>query len=200
MIEANHNHGDDPSPEDAVKHRHPPRPDLDDTLTYYRAMEIALRELLIDKGVFTADDIRRQVEDMDNRNPAQGARVVAKAWVDSKYRSLLLSDGGEACVVAGLDRGPYRLVVVENTPDTQTWSSAPCAPVIRAGYWACHRTGTRAAPTVPEWYASRGQYYENLELRSPTTSRCVCTIRPPTCAISCCRGARRAQKDGTKSG
>ena len=70
-------------------------------------MEIALRELLIDKGVFTADDIRRQVEDMDNRSPAQGARVVAKAWVDSEYRSLLLSDGGEACVVAGLVRGPY---------------------------------------------------------------------------------------------
>lgn len=79
MTEANHNHGDDPSPQDATKHRHPPRPDLDDTLTYYRAMEIALRELLIDKGVFTADDIRRQVEDMDNRSPAQGARVVAKA-------------------------------------------------------------------------------------------------------------------------
>ena len=60
------------SHEHASVHRHPPRPDLDDTLTYYRAMEIALRELLIDKGVFTADDIRKQVEDMDQ--PRSGAR------------------------------------------------------------------------------------------------------------------------------
>jgi nitrile hydratase len=114
----NQNHGDGHSSGEATTHRHPPRPDLDHTLTYYRAMEIALRELLVEKGVFTADDIRKQVEDMDNRSPAQGAQVVAKAWVDLKYRSLLLSDGGEACVVAGLDRGPYKLVVVENTRDT----------------------------------------------------------------------------------
>jgi len=67
-------------------HRHPPRPDHDDTLTRHRAMEIALRELLIEKGVFTADDVRRQVEDMDSRTPAQGARVVAKAWSDPAFK------------------------------------------------------------------------------------------------------------------
>lgn len=155
MIEANHNHGDDPSPEDAVKHRHPPRPDLDDTLTYYRAMEIALRELLIDKGVFTADDIRRQVEDMDNRSPAQGARVVAKAWVDSKYRSLLLSDGGEACVVAGLDRGPYKLVVVENTPDTHN--------VVVCTLCSCYPRWLLGLP--PDWYKSRA--YRSRMVREP---------------------------------
>jgi hypothetical protein len=60
------------SPDEATTHRHPPRPDLDDTLTYYRAMEIALRELLVEKGVFTPDDIRRQVEDMDNRKREMG--------------------------------------------------------------------------------------------------------------------------------
>src|SRR6516164_7211366 len=78
----NQNHVDGRMPDEATVHRHPPRPDLDDTLTYYRAMEIALRELLVAKGVFTADEIRKPVEDMDNRGPAQGARLVAKAWVD----------------------------------------------------------------------------------------------------------------------
>jgi nitrile hydratase len=82
MSVGRHEQVDSPSPDDEGSHRHPPRPDLDDTLTYHRAMEMALRELLIEKGVFTADEIRRQVEDMDNRTPAQGARVVAKAWVD----------------------------------------------------------------------------------------------------------------------
>ena len=155
MSEANHNHGDGPSPQDAVKHRHPPRPDLDDTLTYYRAMEIALRELLIDKGVFTADNIRRQVEDMDNRSPAQGARVVAKAWVDSKYRSLLLSDGGEACVVAGLDRGPYRLAVVENTADTHN--------VVVCTLCSCYPRWLLGLP--PDWYKSRA--YRSRMVREP---------------------------------
>src|SRR5262249_17725622 len=113
-----HDHEEGVSHAGEAVHAHPSRPDLDDTLTYYRAMEIALRELLIEKGVFTADEVRRQVEDMDNRSPAQGARVVAKAWADPNYRTLLLSDGGAACVAVGLDRGPYKLVVVENTRDT----------------------------------------------------------------------------------
>ncbi len=64
-------------------HSHGPKaPDHDDGLTYFRAMEIALRELLISKGVFTADDVRRAVEAMDSRVPENGARVVARAWCD----------------------------------------------------------------------------------------------------------------------
>jgi nitrile hydratase subunit alpha len=151
----NLNHGDGHSPDEAMTHRHPPRPDLDDTLTYYRAMETALRELLVDKGVFTADDIRKQVEDMDNRSPAQGARVVAKAWHDSKFRSLLLSDGGEACVVAGLDRGPYRLVVVENTCDTHN--------VIVCTLCSCYPRWLLGLP--PDWYKSRA--YRSRMVREP---------------------------------
>jgi nitrile hydratase subunit alpha len=155
MTEANHNHADDLSRHDDAKHRHPPRPDLDDTLTYYRAMEIALRELLIDKAVFTADDIRRQVEDMDKRSPAQGARVVAKAWVDPGYRSLLLSDGGEACVAAGLDRGPDKLVVVENTPDTHN--------VVVCTLCSCYPRWLLGLP--PDWYKS--QAYRSRMVREP---------------------------------
>ncbi|MGH8631434.1 MAG: nitrile hydratase subunit alpha, partial [Burkholderiales bacterium] len=70
-------------PHEAGRPRHnPPRPDLDDTITQWRAMEIAVRELLIEKNVLGAEEIRRQVEDMDSRTPAQGAKVVARAWVD----------------------------------------------------------------------------------------------------------------------
>jgi nitrile hydratase len=151
----NQDHGDGHSPGEATMHRQPPRPDLDDTLTNYRAMEIALRELLVEKGVFTADDIRKQVEDMDNRSPAQGARVVAKAWVDLKYRSLLLSDGGEACVVAGLDRGPYKLVVVENTRDTHN--------VIVCTLCSCYPRWLLGLP--PDWYKSRA--YRSRMVREP---------------------------------
>ena len=49
----------------------------DGPLTHYQIMETALRELLIEKGVFTADDVRREVELMEGRNPGRGARMVA---------------------------------------------------------------------------------------------------------------------------
>ncbi|HEX9170583.1 MAG TPA: nitrile hydratase subunit alpha [Roseiarcus sp.] len=155
MTADDHDHGEGHSHDHATAHRHPPRADLDDTLTYYRAMEIALRELLINKGVFTADDVRKQVENMDGRSPAQGARVVAKAWVDSEYRKLLLQDGGEACVVAGFDRGPYKLVVVENTPDTHN--------VIVCTLCSCYPRWLLGLP--PDWYKSRA--YRSRVVREP---------------------------------
>jgi nitrile hydratase subunit alpha len=129
----------------AVAHRHPPRADLDDTLTYFRAMEVAVRELLIDKGILTAEEIRRQVEDMDNRGPVQGARVVARAWVDPDYKQLLLSDGGAACVAIGIDRGPYTLVVVENTAEVHN--------VVVCTLCSCYPRWLLGLP--PDWYKSR---------------------------------------------
>jgi nitrile hydratase len=146
--EDSHHHAGD-------EHRHPPSRDLDDTLTYYRAMEIALRELLIEKGVLTADEIRSQVEDMDNRSPAQGARVVAKAWVDPEYKRLLLGDGGAGCAAIGLDRGPYKLVVVENTPDTHN--------VIVCTLCSCYPRWLLGLP--PDWYKSRN--YRSRVVREP---------------------------------
>jgi nitrile hydratase subunit alpha len=137
------------------EHRHPPRRDLDDRLTYYRAMEIALRELLIEKGVLTADAIRSQVEDMDNRSPAAGARVVAKAWVDPEYRAMLLADGGAACAAIGLDRGPYRLVVVENTPGTHN--------MIVCTLCSCYPRWLLGLP--PDWYKSRN--YRSRVVQEP---------------------------------
>jgi nitrile hydratase len=122
----NQNHGGGHSPDEAATHRHPKRPDLEDTITYYRAMEIAPSRAVGREGRFhggrhpqAGGGHGQPQPSARDRSPAQGARVVAKAWIDLKYRSLLLSDGGEACVVAGLDRGPYKLVVVE-TPATRT--------------------------------------------------------------------------------
>src|SRR5215469_799383 len=99
-------------------HPHPGvRPDGDDTLSYYQVMEIAVRELLIEKGVVSADAVRREVEKMDARSPAQGARVVARAWSDPAFKAKLLELGNDALLDLGLERGPYKLVVVENTAD-----------------------------------------------------------------------------------
>jgi hypothetical protein len=97
-------------------HPHPTRPDADEALSYYQVMEIAVRELLIEKGVVSADDVRRQIENMDGRTPARGAAVVARAWTDPAFKAKLLAEGNPALEDIGMDRGPYKLVVVENTP------------------------------------------------------------------------------------
>ena len=140
-------------------HDHPHPPDSDDALTYYQAMEIAVRELLIEKGVLTADELRRQVEDMDNRAPARGAQVVARAWVDPAYKARLLADGNSALEEIGLDRGPYKLVVVENTPADK----APVHNVIVCTLCSCYPRWLLGLP--PDWYKSRA--YRSRVVREP---------------------------------
>jgi nitrile hydratase len=145
-----HDHGHDPAP-----HRHPIRPDQDDTITTWRAMEIAVRGLLVDKGILGADEIRAQVEDMDHRTPLQGARVVAKAWTDPAYRKLLLEDGNAACEALGLDRGPYKLVVVENTEEVHN--------VVVCTLCSCYPRWLLGLP--PDWYKSRN--YRSRVINQP---------------------------------
>jgi hypothetical protein len=60
---------------------------------YYEIMETSVRELLVDKRLITADEIRRMLEIMDSRTPALGAKLVARAWVDPEFRTRLLADG-----------------------------------------------------------------------------------------------------------
>jgi nitrile hydratase len=136
-------------------HRSPPRPDQDDTLTYYRAMEAAVRELLIDKGIVTADDVRRQVENMDGRDAGRGAKMVARAWVDAEYRARMLANGRTAAEEIGLDVGPLKLIVVENTDAVHN--------VIVCTLCSCYPRMLLGLP--PDWYKSRN--YRSRVVRDP---------------------------------
>src|SRR5712691_10670151 len=89
---------------------HPTLPDQDAPTTYYQRLETAVRELLIARGLITADEVRRVVEVIDSQTLAIGARVVARAWVDPAYRARLLADGGSAVRELGIDMGTTRLV------------------------------------------------------------------------------------------
>ena|SRR5450631_577306 len=148
-------HSDESDESDGHSHPHATRADEDGTLTYFQAMEVAVRELLIDKGILTADQIRRQVEDMDSRTPARGARVVAAAWSNPEFRARLLSDGNAAVEELGLDRGPYKLVVVENTADIHN--------VIVCTLCSCYPRWLLGLP--PDWYKSR--IYRSRMVREP---------------------------------
>jgi nitrile hydratase len=148
-------HDHDHTQDHAHVHRYPPRPDQDDTLTYYRAMEAAVRELLIDKGVLTAEGVRRQVENMDGRNAGRGAKMVARAWLDPAYKQRMLANGSEAAEEIGLDVGPLKLVVVENTPTVHN--------VIVCTLCSCYPRMLLGLP--PDWYKSRN--YRSRVVREP---------------------------------
>ena len=64
---------------------HPFRDDNDAPLSYWQRMEIAVRELMIEKGHITAEEVAQQIDVMDARSPANGAAVVARAWVDNRF-------------------------------------------------------------------------------------------------------------------
>ena len=125
---------------------HAPRPDHDDTVTHHRMLEIAVRELLIEKGILTADEIREAVERMDKRGPHLGARAVARAWVDPGFKARLLKDGSAACEEIGIQMDqPTRLVVVENTPAEHN--------LVVCTLCSCYPRMVLGIP--PDWYKSR---------------------------------------------
>jgi nitrile hydratase len=84
--------------------------------SYFEIMETAIRELLEERQLITAGEIRRQIEVLDSRSPALGAKIVARAWADPAFRERLLADGRAACEEMGIsfydDTG---LIVLENT-------------------------------------------------------------------------------------
>jgi nitrile hydratase len=135
---------------------HAPRPDHDDTMTHHKMLEIAVRELLIEKGILTADEIREAVERMDARGPHLGARIVAKAWVDPSFKARLLKDGSAGAEEAGVQMDqPTRLIVVENTPDVHN--------LVVCTLCSCYPRMVLGIP--PDWYKSRA--YRSRAVREP---------------------------------
>lgn len=119
-------------------------PDVDET-GHYELMAEALKELLVEKGVVSADDVRRNLEFLDSRDPADGARVVARAWTDPDFKRRLLEDGTAAVAEMGLPMGDTELVVVENTPEVHN--------MIVCTLCSCYPRTILGLP--PDWYKSK---------------------------------------------
>jgi nitrile hydratase len=137
------------------EHAHPTRPDQPEKLGYYQVMEIAVRELLLAKGVFSADEVRRAIEKMDARTPAQGARVVARAWTDPAFKTRLLANGTAACQELGIEMGPTKLVALENQPKLHN--------LVVCTLCSCYPRMLLGLP--PDWYKSRN--YRSRAVREP---------------------------------
>jgi nitrile hydratase len=110
---------------------------------FYDIMETAVRELLIEKKLFTADEIRHQIELLDSRTPALGAKVVARAWVDPAFKSRLLANGRTACEEFGISfYDDTQLIVLENTESVHN--------LIVCTLCSCYPRPVLGLP--PDWY------------------------------------------------
>lgn len=84
------------------EHDHKPAPMVDE-VSDFEILEIAVRELAIKKGLFTADDHRRWTEYVHSLGPLPAARLVAKAWLDPEYKKRAVADGVAASREVGVD-------------------------------------------------------------------------------------------------
>lgn len=122
------------------------QPDLEDSPAgEYELCAQAMRELLIEKGVFTGEDIRARIERLDAIEPALGGRIVARAWTDPDFKRRLLEDGTEAVEDFGVDMGEADLAVIEDTADSHN--------LIVCTLCSCYPRQVLGLP--PDWYKSR---------------------------------------------
>jgi nitrile hydratase subunit alpha len=78
----------------------------------------AVRALLEQKSIVSTADIQERIAVTDAASPGQGARMVARAWVDPTYRARMIEDGTKAAEELGIPmRGMPPLGVLENTAD-----------------------------------------------------------------------------------
>lgn len=127
-------------------HHHPPQPDIEDTpLTHHQIMQIAVGELLIEKNIISADELRAQIEFQDSITPARGAELVARAWSDDGFKDRLIADSKAAGDEIGMDVGPVPILVMENTPTVHN--------LIVCTLCSCYPRFLLGIP--PDWYKSR---------------------------------------------
>ena len=104
-----------------------------------------MKELLIEKGHVTDEEIRKCQDKLESIEPAQGSRVIAKAWIDAAFKQRLLDDGNAALAELGVDPGSARMTVVENTDQVQN--------VVVCTLCSCYPRAVLGMP--PDWYRSK---------------------------------------------
>ncbi|MEM8877359.1 MAG: nitrile hydratase subunit alpha [Pseudomonadota bacterium] len=144
-----HDHGRD--------HDHAPISDGDSPVSKHEVLETALRELLIEKGVITAEQVHAQIDTMESRNPGLGAKIVARAWSDPGFRARLIAEPRATIESAfGIDMWKVaELVVLENTDDLHH--------VVVCTLCSCYPRMVLGPP--PAWYKSTA--YRARVVRDP---------------------------------
>jgi nitrile hydratase alpha subunit len=105
----------------------------------------ALEALLVERGVIERDRVRERVDWLVSRSPADGARLVARAWVDPEFKTRLLADARTAALELGLDPGEApQVVALENTEKVHH--------MVVCTLCSCYPRALLGPP--PDWYKS----------------------------------------------
>src|SRR6266700_1704767 len=124
---------------------------------YYEIMETAVRELLVERTLIGPGEIRRQIEVLDSRTPALGAKVVGRARVDPDFRKRLLANGRTACEeefgISFYD--DTELIVLENTEKVHN--------LIVCTLCSCYPRPVLGLP--PDWYKAKP--YRSRAVKEP---------------------------------
>jgi nitrile hydratase len=143
-------------PHEHAHRPHPKQPDVEDQpFDHYQLLAEAVGELLIEKGLFGAADLRRTLEAIDARSPADGARLVARAWIDPAFKGRLLADVNAAALAFGIDAGAIPIRALENT--------ARLHNLVVCTLCSCYPRGLLGLP--PDWYKARA--YRSRAIREP---------------------------------
>ncbi|MPZ73886.1 MAG: nitrile hydratase subunit alpha [Nitriliruptorales bacterium] len=106
----------------------------------------ALEALVVEKGLVSTDALDRiSAHYEDEVGPRDGARVIARAWVDPAFKERLLADATAACEELGIKglRGEH-LRAVEDTPEVHN--------VVVCTLCSCYPWAVLGLP--PSWYKS----------------------------------------------
>ena len=155
-----------------------------DEMGRYALMSEALKELLIEKNVVSANEVREYLDFMDSRGEHVGAEIIAKAWASPDFKKRLMTDGTATVAELGVPMAGAELIVVENTRRMFiTLSCARSAPAIHALSSDCRRIGTKAKFTGLVQFMNRAPFCESLEPFWPIMSVYGCMTVMLTCAI-----------------
>ena len=134
----------------------------------YAARIRAIEALLLEKGVLTEPEVQDSIFYMEARSPANGARLVARAWLDDEYKELLLSDAKAAASELGIHpEHPAEFVVVENTSEVHN--------LIVCTLCSCYPRAILGRP--PDWYKSFN--YRSRAVREPRAVMREFGFEPP---------------------
>jgi nitrile hydratase subunit alpha len=150
-----------------VSHGHPHQ-EVQYESSPYAARIRAIEALLLEKGVLTEAEVQDRISYMEARSPANGAKLVARAWVDPAFKERLLSDTKAAAMELDIDAsGPVEFVVVENTPRVHN--------LIVCTLCSCYPRAILGRP--PDWYKSFE--YRSRAVREPRAVMREFGFEPP---------------------
>jgi nitrile hydratase len=123
---------------------------------YFDVMVHALQELLVDKGLIGAGEVRAMLEVVDAAEPSRGAALIARAWTDPAFKQRLLANGSAAIEEFGIDNyDGTQLIVIEQTPEVHN--------LVVCTLCSCYPRPVLGLP--PDWYKSRP--YRARAVRDP---------------------------------